>query len=112
MRLSQFMIALTTAATLALSAGAAVGMVTLLLPPPKVTTRSLPATMPPLPLASATCTAPIVTGAAPYSFVRRMRSVRPPVLRRTTWRIVWSLKLRVVPPTTGSTGCCGAAAQL
>ena len=94
-----------------LRAGAFGGMV-IALWPPKVTVRSVRGTMAPPALVMARCTESSVTGTAPYSLVRRRRKVRPPALMWTIWRTVWSLKMRAVPPVTGSIGCCGEAPQV
>ena len=56
--------------------------------PENSTCRPVPDRTLPFSSASATRTAPIVSGFVPYSLLRRSRTRGPPTLTRIVWRIV------------------------
>src|ERR1700722_8916558 len=70
-----------------LKKGAPLGIVTDGLPS-NDTLRSEPGCIAPFESASATRAAPITSGFVPYSLVKRILRRRPPLLTRTSWRMV------------------------
>src|SRR5258708_2494460 len=89
-----------------LVAGAPGGM-TIDFDPPKVTGSAF-STASVWPCAMATLADPIRSGVAPNSFDRRIRTLLPPMLRRTIWRMVWFETLAGITPR----GAWGLAVQL
>src|SRR5690348_11530147 len=96
-----------------LSSGAPGGILALA-PPEKRSVRSLPGIRAPDAVTSATRAAPTASGCGPYSLESRRRRRWPPADRRTTWTIVWLLKLGVIGRLLAMVviGGAGEAAQL
>ena len=70
--------------------------------PPKVSTRAEPAMMPAPVSRSATCAAPMRSGAVPRLLDSTTRRRAPPTETRAICRSVWSLKWTADMPPTGS----------
>ena len=70
--------------------------------------RSEPVAIPDSLLRSATCAAPIISGALPNAFERATRARRPPMLVRTIMRTVWSLNALGAGFAAGAAGAAPA----
>ena len=60
---------------------------------------------------SATCAAPISSGAAPYWLLSSTRTASPPMLVRTTWRTVWPAMRGTVPSGLSAASSSGAGSD-